>query len=119
MQDFLSLHDAEQIAADAAPAHGPSFGRVVTGILTHPAETFREALAHPVQSHALTLAALGGVYWALNLSIAQGLGASLALPLLLPAALAVGLSGGIVYMYALSILIHWACDILEIGRAHV
>jgi len=112
MQDFLSLHDAEQIAEETAPVQGPPLGRVVTGILTHPAETFREALAHPVQAHALTLAALGGVYWALNLAIAQGMGATLSLPVLLPAAVAVGLAGGVAYLFALSILIHWSCDIL-------
>jgi hypothetical protein len=112
MQDFLSLHDAETIAAETAPAQGPPLGRVVTGILTHPAETLRDALAHPMPAHAHVLAALGGVYWSLNFAIAQGAGAALSLPVLLPAAVALGLAGGIAYLYALSILIHWSCDIL-------
>lgn len=121
MPDFLSLHDAEQIAADAAPVRAPGLTNVVVGILKRPHETLREALAHPVQAYAVTFAALGGIYWAVNFSIAQGLGAALPLPVLLAACAGAGIAGGVAYMYALSILIHWSCEILggETSRAKV
>jgi hypothetical protein len=121
MPDFLSLHDADQIGADAAPVRAPGFKNVVIGVLKHPHETLREALAHPVQAYALTFAALGGVYWAVNFSIAQGLGSALPLPALLAACAAAGIAGGIAYMYALSILLNWSCEILggESARSKV
>lgn len=121
MPDFLSLHDAEQIAAEAAPVRAPGLGHVVVGMLKHPAETLREAIAHPVQAYALTFAAFGGVYWSVNFAIAQGLGAALPLPALLASCVGAGLVGGIAYMYALSILLNWSCEILggETARAKV
>ncbi|HKY32573.1 MAG TPA: Yip1 family protein [Candidatus Polarisedimenticolia bacterium] len=112
MSDFLSLHDAERIAADAAPVKAPGLTRVVAGLAMRPAETLREVLAHPSAAQATLLAALGGVYWAVNFAVAQGSGASVPLGTLLAVCVAAGAPGGIAYMYALSILLHWACEVL-------
>lgn len=122
MNDYLSLHDADQIEAGAIEAaHGPSFRHVLTGIVRRPAETLREVLTHPRTSHAVALSSAGGIYWAVNLAIAQGLGRSLPPGLLFATVVVLGSLGGIAYLYALSILINWACDVLggEPTRAKV
>lgn len=112
MQEFLSLHDAEQIEAESAPVVKPGLANVFKGVIRDPMETFRQAFAHPIQSYAMTLAAAGGVYWAMNLAIAQAGGHTLSLPQMLAMIVALGIPGGIAYMFALTILLHWSCDIL-------
>ncbi len=122
MNDFLSLHDADQIEAGVIEAaRGPSFRDVVTGIVRHPARTLCEVITHPSTSHAVALSSAGGVYWAVNAAIAQGLGRSFGPGLLFAAVVVLGALGGIAYLYALSILISWACDVLggEPTRAKV
>ena len=112
MSDFLSLHDAEQIEQEAAPVAHPGLARVFTGMLRSPAQTLSEAFAHPIQSYAMIFASAGGVYWALNLAIAQAAGQALPLPLLLSAVVLLGVCGGIAYLFALTILLNWSCDIM-------
>lgn len=112
MTDFLLLHDAEQIAAEAEPAVKPGLARVFAGMVRRPAETLAEAFAHPIQSYAVILAAAGGVYWTLNAAIAQAGGDAVSLPVTLAAILLVGIPAGAGYLFAFSILINWACDIL-------
>ena len=116
MTDFLSLHDAEQIAADEAPVPKPGLTHVVTGVIRNPAQILTDALAHPIESYALTLAAAGGVYWALNIAIADAGNRAASLPVSLAAIVFLGLCGGVGYLYALTILLNWSCDILG-GRA--
>lgn len=112
MPDFLSLHDADRIAQESAPIAKPGLARVFTGMIRDPARTLSEAFAHPIQSYAVILAALGGVYWALNLAVAQAGGETLTLPQILTGIVILGLVGGVAYMYALTILMFWSCDIL-------
>ncbi len=112
MSEFLSLHDAEQVAREAAPVVRPGLGRVFAGMIRTPAETLRDAFAHPIQSYAVAYAAAGGVYWALNLAVIQAVGDSASLASLLAGVLVTGLCGGIAYLYAFTILINWSCEIL-------
>lgn len=112
MPDFLSLHDAEQIAEEEAPVAKPGLARVFVGMIRDPARTLGEAFAHPIQSYALAFAAAGGLYWALNIAIAEAMGVALPAPLLLAAVLLIGIPGGIAYLFALTILLNWSCDIL-------
>lgn len=112
MQDYLSLHDAEQIEAESAPVVKPGLANVFRGVLKDPTETLRQAFAHPIQSYAMTFAAAGGVYWAMNLAVAQAGGHTLSLPMMLSAIVAIGIPGGIAYLFALTILINWSCEIL-------
>jgi len=112
MSDFLSLHDAEQIAQEAAPVARPGLTRVFTGMLRSPAQTLSEAFAHPIQGYAMFFAAVGGIYWALNVAIAQAAGQTLPLPILLSAVVLLGICGGIAYLFALTILLNWSCDIM-------
>jgi len=112
MTDFLSLHDAEQIAAEEAPVPKPGLSHVATGVIRNPAQTLADALAHPFESYALTLAAAGGVYWALNVAIAEAGSRTASLPVSLAAIVFLGICGGVAYLYALTILLNWSCDIL-------
>ena len=112
MQDFLSLHDAEQIEAESAPVVKPGLANVFKGVIKDPMETLRQAYAHPIQSYAMAFAAAGGVYWAMNLAVAQAMGHTLSLPMTLVAIVGLGIPGGIAYMFALTILLNWSCEIL-------
>jgi len=112
MMDFLSLHDAELIEAESAPVVKPGLPSVFIGILRNPIETLRQAFAHPIQSYAWAFAAAGGIYWALNLAIAQAIGRTVSLPTVLAGIVGLGILGGIAYMYALTILLNWSCEIL-------
>ena len=116
MTEFLSLDDADQIAEESAPVARPGLVHVFTGILRDPAQTLSDGLAHPIQSYAAILAAAGGVYWSLNLAIAEAGGGALPLPAILLAILALGIPAGIGYLFALTILLDWSCDILG-GKA--
>lgn len=112
MQDFLSLRDAEQIESESAPVVKPGLARVFMGVIRDPMETLRQAYAHPIQSYAMAFAAAGGVYWAMNLAVAQATGHTLSLPMMLAAIVGLGIPGGVAYMFALTILLHWSCEIL-------
>jgi len=112
MVRILSLHDAEQIAEENSLPPHRGFARVFAGLLRDPAGIFAEAFAHPVQRYAIGFSAVGGVYWALNLAIAEAGGRAVALPMLLGAMALIGLAGGVGYLFAISILINWSCDIL-------
>lgn len=112
MRDFITLHGADQIEKESAPIERPGFAHVVTGIIRHPAATLREVIANPVQSYAAALAAAGGVYWALNLAIAWAGMGDLPLAGILAALIVVGIPAGISYLYVLTILFDWSCDIL-------
>ncbi len=112
MPEFLSLGEADHLAEESSSFARPGLDRVFVGMIRRPGETLADAFSHPLQSYASCFAAAGGVYWALNLSIAQPSGDGMALPMLLAAILLIGLPAGIAYLFALSILIHWSCDIL-------
>lgn len=112
MSDFLSLHDAEQIAEEAAPVVKPGLGHVITGMIKDPIKTLGEAFAHPIQSYAVILAGLGGIYWAFNLAIAQEIGPALPAPALLAAIVLIGFPAGVAYLYMLTILLNWSSDVL-------
>jgi len=112
MNEFLSLHDAEVLAEEAKSVPHPGLGHVFLGMIRHPIETLREAIDHPIQSYAIALAALGGLYWALNLAIAQSGGGNIQVPLSVPLLLLVALPAGIGYLFALAILLNWSCDIM-------
>ncbi len=112
MKDFLSLHDADAIAAESAPVERPGLMHVIAGTIGHPSATFREVFDRPVQSYAALLAGVGGIYWLLNLAIAWAGGNDLSLGLILGGIVVVGLPAGIAYLYALTILLDWSCDIL-------
>jgi len=112
MVRFLSLQDAERIAEEDGPSAYAGITRVAVGILTSPSRTLADAYAHPVQRYAIAFSALGGVYWALNLAIAEAGGRAIPLPALLGAMILIGLAGGVGYLFAISILINWSCDIL-------
>jgi len=112
MSDFLSLHDAEQLGQDAAPVIRPGLARVFTGMIRTPDQTLSEAFAHPIQSYAIVFAGAGGIYWALNVAIAEAMGTALPLPLLLGSIALLGIAGGIAYLFALTILLNWSCDVL-------
>jgi hypothetical protein len=112
MTELLSLHDADKIAEESAPVQKPGLFHVFAGMLRQPRSTLTEAFTHPIQLYAVLLASAGGVYWLLNFSIAQAPGDKLGLFVLLPAMFLVGIPVGIAYMFALTILIQWSCDIL-------
>ncbi|HEY3175522.1 MAG TPA: YIP1 family protein [Candidatus Polarisedimenticolia bacterium] len=112
MPAFLSLHDADLIAEESAPVVKPGLHKVFAGMIRNPAETLGAAFAHPIQAYAVAYAAAGGVYWALNLAIAQASGHTMSLPVMLAAVLFLGIPGGIAYLYALTILINWSCEII-------
>ena len=115
MPDFLSLHDAELIAEEHAPIVKPGLPKIFFEMIRNPSETLSAAFAHPIQSYTLIGAAAGGVYWALNLAIAQAGGHTVSLPMTLGAILVLGIPGGIAYLYALSILLNWSAEILGGG----
>lgn len=112
MNEFISLHDAEALAEEAKPVPHPGLLHIFAGMIRHPIETLGEAIDHPIQSYAVALAALGGLYWALNLAIAQAGGGSIHVPLSLPMLLLVAVPAGIGYLFALAILLNWSCDIM-------
>ncbi|MGH9868292.1 MAG: YIP1 family protein [Candidatus Polarisedimenticolia bacterium] len=113
MNDYLSLQDADELAAETAEiANGPAFGQMLTGIIRHPAVMLKEVLAHHDTVHAVVLSAAGGIYWAVNFSIAQAIGESVPLATLLGSVVLGGALGGIAYLYALSILMYWSSDVL-------
>jgi len=112
MPDFLSLHDAEQIAAEAAPVVKPGLARVFAGMIQNPAETLRQAFEHPIPSYALIFAGAGGVYWALNFAVLQASGQTASLPMLLSAVVLLGIPLGIAYLFLVAILMNWSADIL-------
>ena len=112
MKDFLSLHDADQIVEESAPVPKPGYVPVFLGMLRDPAKTLRDAFAHPIPTYAVTFAAVGGIYWVVNLAIAQTLGTNIAFPMLLASIPPLGIAVGIGYMFAFTILLDWSCDIL-------
>jgi hypothetical protein len=112
MSDFLSLRETDRIARESAPHPGPGIVTVLREMILAPATTLREALAYPNQAYALVLAGLGGVYWMLNFAVIRALGEDLAPAMLAATIVLLGIPAGVAYLYALSILIHWSCDIL-------
>ena len=112
MTDFLSLRDADRIARESVHPPGPGIASVFRGMILAPAATLREGLANPIPGYALVLSGLGGVYWMLNFAVIRTLGEDLAPMALASAVVLLGIQAGVAYLYALSILIHWSCDIL-------
>jgi len=112
MKNLITLHDADEIAAESAAIERLGLARVILGILRQPSHALAQVFERPFQGYALLLAGAGGIYWLLNLSIAAAMGGSIPLPLLLLSVAVIGVAAGLAYLYALTILIDWACDIL-------